>query len=740
MDTSIRKIRFSLALLPLLALVAMPVMASAITYNPPITINNPTPNYGDAFGYAVSIDGNKFVVGEISDDTGADGAGSAHLYDATTGALLQTFNNPMPAVNDHFGFSVSLSGDKVLISAPHDDTGALNAGSAYLYDATTGALLQTFNNPTPAVDDHFGSYFSMSDDKIVIGAPSHDTGATNAGSAYLYDAITGALLHTFNSPTPISGGAFGSSVSISGDNVLISAPNGEAITAPTGSTYRIGSAYLFNATTGVLLQTFENPILANGSIVPGSGIQTLAVSGDKVVISYLVNLSGHSSYGFGRVYLFDITTGTVIRGFSNPAATFFDYFGTSVSISGDKVLIGASFKNIGTINAAGSAYLYDIATGALLNTFNNPTPVTGESFGSSVSLSGSKVLIGAPGDYVGSFPAGRVYLYSPLPDADGEGIIESVDNCSTVANANQADTDGDRLGNACDPTPNGDTDGDSVDNLADNCPTVANPGQEDTDSDGIGNICDPTPNGDNDGDGVDNLADNCPNVANAGQEDNDVDGLGNACDSTPNGDADNDGIDNLADNCPLVANANQADADNDGVGDACDPVANAGADQTVIVGGSITLDGSASYHPSAGTLTYSWNFGDSATGSGSVVSHTYATSGVYTATLTITDNNGATGIDTVQVTIQTPAEATDDLVDLVETFNLQQGISNSLDTKLDAALEALNDVNVNNNQAAINSLQAFINAVEAQRGNKITNEQADTLIAEAQAIISSLSL
>lgn len=71
-------------------------------------------------------------------------------------------------------------------------------------------------------------------------------------------------------------------------------------------------------------------------------------------------------------------------------------------------------------------------------------------------------------------------------------------------------------------------------------------------------------------------------------------------------------------------------------------------------------------------------------------------------------------------------------------MKIQQGIENSLDAKLDAAQQALSDVNQNNNQAAINSLQAFISAVEAQRGNQITNQQADILIAAAQAIINSL--
>jgi parallel beta-helix repeat protein len=79
------------------------------------------------------------------------------------------------------------------------------------------------------------------------------------------------------------------------------------------------------------------------------------------------------------------------------------------------------------------------------------------------------------------------------------------------------------------------------------------------------------------------------------------------------------------------------------------------------------------------------------------------------------------------------------LIDTVAEMNLQQGIDNSLDAKLDAAFNALDDVNQNNDVAAINSLNAFINAVEAQRGVKITSEQADILIADANYIISQLN-
>jgi hypothetical protein len=87
----------------------------------------------------------------------------------------------------------------------------------------------------------------------------------------------------------------------------------------------------------------------------------------------------------------------------------------------------------------------------------------------------------------------------------------------------------------------------------------------------------------------------------------------------------------------------------------------------------------------------------------------------------------------------TPAEATQDLIDTVKELNLQQGIENNLDVKLDAVLQALDDLNQHNDVAAVNALQAFINAVEAQRGKALTEAQADQLIDMAQAIISSLS-
>jgi len=85
------------------------------------------------------------------------------------------------------------------------------------------------------------------------------------------------------------------------------------------------------------------------------------------------------------------------------------------------------------------------------------------------------------------------------------------------------------------------------------------------------------------------------------------------------------------------------------------------------------------------------------------------------------------------------AGAIEALIAAVISLNLQQGITNSLDAKLGAALNALDDLNTNNDAAAINTLEAFINAVEAQRGKEISELDAHGLIQAAVNIINMLN-
>jgi parallel beta-helix repeat protein len=170
------------------------------------------------------------------------------------------------------------------------------------------------------------------------------------------------------------------------------------------------------------------------------------------------------------------------------------------------------------------------------------------------------------------------------------------------------------------------------------------------------------------------------------------------------------------------------------------PIAEAGPDQTVIIGESVQFDGSSSSDPDGIIASYQWEFGDlTPAGHGVVFIHAYSVEGTYTVTLTVTDDDGVTGTDTATVTVLTPAEAINEVAGIVEDMDLDQGVDNNLSTKLGAAQDALDAENAEQRSDAISKLEAFINTVEAQRGKKLTDEQADELVDYASKIILTLA-
>ncbi len=364
------------------------------------TFTNPTPAADDVFGYAVAAVGNdRVLVGAYGHDASVTltNTGAAYLFGAN-GALLTTFTNPTPAINDVFGWAVAAVGsDRVLISAYGDDTGASDAGAAYLFN-TDGTLLTTFTNPAPAAFDNFGiSVAAVGSDRVLMGAFGDSAGAPAAGAAYLF-GTNGTLLTTFTHPAPASSGWFGRSVAAVGSDRVVIGAFGHSAGA-TG----IGAAYLFD-TNGTRLTTFSNPDPAAGDYF---GRWVAAVGSDRVVIGAYGD-STSAITNTGAAYLFS-TNGALLATFANPSPAVGDNFGYAVAAVGtDRVLIGARWDDAGASNA-GAAYLFGVDTfiPGLVAEAVRPGSITTDSLADG-AVTAAKI--------------GGVLLPSQIPDLDASKI------------------------------------------------------------------------------------------------------------------------------------------------------------------------------------------------------------------------------------------------------------------------------------------------------------------------------
>jgi hypothetical protein len=378
---------------------------------PVTTLNNPAPTANDQFGYSMAISGMRLVVGTPNDDTGATDAGSAYLYDlssATPALPIATLNNPSPVVSDLFGSSVAISGTRIVAGAYQDDTGTTDAGSAYLYDlisATPTLPIAVLNNPGPAATDRFGWSVAISGTRVVVGAYQDDTGATNAGSAYVYELIylSTVPVATLNNPGPAASDQFGYSVAISGTRLVAGVPSDDTRAA------NAGIAYLYDLSSGMP----SAPVFTlNHSGASGNdyfGI-SVAMAGTLFVVGAMNDSTGAS--GAGSVYVFDLTSGTPtipIATLNNPSPAIGEQFGNSVAISGTRVVVGAR-----RASSVGSVYLYDLASATPTTPFaalNNPNPDGDDFFGTSVAISGTRIVVGADHDDIGVPDAGSAYVY-----------------------------------------------------------------------------------------------------------------------------------------------------------------------------------------------------------------------------------------------------------------------------------------------------------------------------------------
>ena len=156
----------------------------------------------DRLGCSVSISGDTVVVGAYCDDDKGNDSGSAYVFVKPTGGWNGTYNQAAKllasdgAMYDWFGYSVSISGDTVVVGAYGDDDKGSKSGSAYVFVKPTGGWNGTYNQTAKllasdgAPGDYFGCSVSISGDTVVVGAKQESL-YTGLGKAYVSHGIRG---------------------------------------------------------------------------------------------------------------------------------------------------------------------------------------------------------------------------------------------------------------------------------------------------------------------------------------------------------------------------------------------------------------------------------------------------------------------------------------------------------------------------------------------------------------------
>lgn len=391
--------------------------------------------YQDAFGRSVSISGETIVVGQYQSSQVAGynpDAGSAYVFtrDPATGVWteqqkLLNPNNFFP-VDDFFASSVSISGDIIVIGAYGTYRDGGDGGAAYVYnrDSTTGVwTLQQELAPSDGLGgDRFGRSVYISGETIVVGADGSDDSAQDAGSAYVFirDPATGAWFE--QQKLIASDGAyrdnFGRSVSISDDTILVGAHRDDDFAENSGSAY----VFVRDSGTGFWREQ-QKLVRADGLSTEYFG-WSVSISGDTAAIS-AVN-GKRSFYGvyfeYGLVYMFgrEANTGLwiLVQTLTGSDSDVLDRFGQSVSIEGDTVVVGAVSHGD---NSSGSAYVFvrDKDTGRWneQQELISSDGLSHDRFGESVAISARNIVVGAYGKDHFATDQGSAYVFESTTPA-----------------------------------------------------------------------------------------------------------------------------------------------------------------------------------------------------------------------------------------------------------------------------------------------------------------------------------
>lgn len=296
--------------------------------------------------------------------------------------------------DEQLGWAVSLDAGHALVGAPFASGQHASTGAAYVFHVDSGqALLELFASDGLSAEG-FGWSVALDGARALVGAPYDDpNGPGNSGSAYLFDATTGVELFKLSPPIG-SAGAFGMGVALQDDLAVVGAPYfGEGA----------GAAHVFDATTGQHALELTTADRASGDYFG----HPVAIEGDRI----LVGATGDDDVGTnaGAVYVFDLAGQELFKLTASDGWPWAG-FGAGLAFHGDRAVIGATGHHPQSPRP-GAAYVFDLGTGLELFQLQASDAVDSDSFGASVAVHGTLAVVGAGGNDEPLVDVGAAYLF-----------------------------------------------------------------------------------------------------------------------------------------------------------------------------------------------------------------------------------------------------------------------------------------------------------------------------------------
>lgn len=384
------------------------------------------------FGQSVAVDGDVAVVGQQFTGTGTTPPGSAFVFVRSGGSWTQAaiLVPDLSTPNDRFGFSVAISGDTVVVGSPNRTAlGVPQEGLAFVYVRPPGGWSGTLspsailtsrqNSGEPEV---LGFSVAISGDTAAIGAIDAEGPFGIAGLVYVYDRPASGWSGTIQpsgsllASDGVDNALLGWSVGISGDAVVGGAPG-------TAN----GKAYVWTRPAGGWSGKFDfeaAEILPSDPIAGGFFGSAASIDGTTAVVTRPGGASTDPPEEKGYVFVKPATgwAGTLNENAQLVGADVTNsfFFGQSVSISGDIAVVGAPFADTYFTSSEGAAYIFDKPAGGWTGSVPNFAKIyrgsgpTADAFGSSMAISGTTILAGAPGETIGGNPSqGAVHVFEP---------------------------------------------------------------------------------------------------------------------------------------------------------------------------------------------------------------------------------------------------------------------------------------------------------------------------------------